>query len=203
QLPEPRDYKKWRESLADMSRVEPGGTYRERWSLPGGKTYCVTGRPQADGAVALMLEDVSADISATRAHREERDALHSALEGLDEAVLVFAQDGRRLAANKAAEVLPSDQSGADLPDTLDDCVSALAKAFQPSPAWGDLRSFARGDATRDGAADWSDMLRRHNGRETELKVHRLTGGGVSLGFADLPPAVPFLEAAARRANTRA
>ncbi|MGB3408551.1 MAG: PAS-domain containing protein [Jannaschia sp.] len=185
-LPEPRDYKAWRDGLSDLSRVDERGIYRETWTLPNGQTYCVTGRPQADGAVALMLEDVSADVSASRAHRDERDALLGALEVPEEAVLVFAPDGKRLAANASAVSLLCAEGSGSVPETLEACLSDWRNIFLPSPVWGDLHSFAKaGKGTLEGA-EWTETLIAQNGTEVLFRIVPGKGGSMTLIFAPRP-----------------
>ncbi|GIT92553.1 diguanylate cyclase [Jannaschia pagri] len=186
-LPEPRDYKAWRDGLSDLSRVDAGGTYRETWTLPTGQTYCVTGRPQADGAVALMLEDISADVHASRAHRDERDALRAALSAADEAIIVFSASGTCVGVNdQARDLLKLSQDG--IPDTLDACLVAWRDLFRPSPAWGDLRGVVAGDLQDGDLVDWTETLVDHDGRTITLRVIPGKTGGLTLCFrpTDLP-----------------
>ena len=68
-LPEPKDYPSWREQFSEMERAAKDGTYSENWNLPDGQTFRVTGRPHLDGAIALLFEDISAEISLTRRFR--------------------------------------------------------------------------------------------------------------------------------------
>ncbi|WP_115379409.1 PAS domain-containing protein [Jannaschia formosa] len=178
-LPEPRDYKVWRDGLSDLARVGARGTYRETWSLPSGQTYCVTGRPQADGAVALMLEDISEGVSADRAHQGEREALVGALAACDDALIVFGADGRRIADNPAARrMLP----GAAPPDTLEEAIRTWRPAFHPSAAWADLRLAARGEGSAADLADRTLVLHRDGGPDLAMRIVPRRGGGLTLGF---------------------
>ncbi|MGB3555759.1 MAG: PAS domain-containing protein [Jannaschia sp.] len=188
-LPEPRDYKAWRDGLSDLSRVDAAGAYSETWTLPSGQTYCVTGRPQADGAVALMLEDISADISASRAHQTEREALIGALDALDDAVLAFGPDGVRLAANDAAIRLPVQIGAAALPATLDGCIALWRERFLPSPAWSDLRGVARGDDPEAGMTEWTEMLRAGDGGEVAMRVVPGRAGRLTVCFSVARPSL--------------
>ncbi|PWJ22230.1 PAS-domain containing protein [Jannaschia seohaensis] len=181
-LPEPRDYKAWRERLSDLGRVGEGGTYRETWSLPTGQIYRVTGRPYADGAIALMFEDVSADIYADRAHREERDALAHALSASEDALVVFDAEGRRVAANPMAQsLLPPGRDGT-LPETLDDAILIWRSAFSPSSAWAEIRDAARGSGPTAQLSDWTETLHRTAGTDVTMRVVPKRGGGLALGF---------------------
>lgn len=188
-LPEPRDYKTWREGLSDLSRVGATGVYRETWTLPTGQTYCVTVRPQPDGGMALMMEDVSEDVSADRAHRLERDALAGALAACGDAVVVFAADGQRIAANAAAEAALVEATGAPLPATLDASIRLWRDAFLPSPAWGDLRGAARPDAPAPRPVAWTERLRRGDGPDVPMRILPGAAGGLTLAFA-FPPDDP-------------
>ncbi|MCA0042164.1 hypothetical protein [Celeribacter litoreus] len=38
-MPEPKDYKSWRQEMAELEVAAEDGTYEELWSLPGGMTY--------------------------------------------------------------------------------------------------------------------------------------------------------------------
>lgn len=182
-LPEPRDYKAWRDGLSDLSRVDAGGAYRETWTLPNGQTYCVTGRPQADGAVALMMEDVSAEVTASRLQREEREALISALGASSDALVVFGADGRRIAANPTAECLLLSAPDEVMPNTLEDCIAAWRPLWDPSPAWGDLRNFLNGACPQGDRVEWSDRLCRNGENNLTLRVVPVVGGGLTLCFA--------------------
>ncbi|WP_371155446.1 PAS-domain containing protein [Jannaschia sp. 2305UL9-9] len=183
-LPEPRDYKAWRDGLSDLSRVDPGGTYRETWTLPTGQTYCVTGRPQADGAVALMLEDISADVSASQTQREEREALLTALSANDDAVIVFSRDGRCIAGNTVSILHLAEKESGALPETLGSCIDLWRQHFAPSPVWGDLRSFARADIGEAERTEWSETLHCLSGKGVSMRVLPSPGGGLTLCFSE-------------------
>ncbi|MDX5402090.1 MAG: PAS-domain containing protein, partial [Rhodobacterales bacterium] len=51
-MPEPKNYRSWRDQIADLVAAADNGQYLETWSLPSGLTYRVSGRPHPDGAVA-------------------------------------------------------------------------------------------------------------------------------------------------------
>ena len=64
-MPEPRDWRSWRERITALEAASTEGTYLETWNLPAGQTWRVSGRPHPDGAIALMFEDITAEISLT------------------------------------------------------------------------------------------------------------------------------------------
>ena len=72
-IPEPKDYPEWRERIVDMEAAAASGLFEDTWSLPGGQTYRVLGRPHPDGALALLFEDISTEISRTRRFRADAE----------------------------------------------------------------------------------------------------------------------------------
>lgn len=181
-LPEPRDYRTWRDRMAGIGGGEE--IYRESWSLPSGLTYRVTARPQGDGAVTLLLEDVTADIAAMRAHHEEREAMCRLLDGADGGIVVFDADGERIVTNAAASALWR-ADGGELPKTLDGCIAYWKTLTRPSPVWGDLRDMLRGPEPE--RAGWTEALPRDGFEALAVTVAPLPGGRTALTFLDASP----------------
>ncbi len=91
-MPEPKDYATWRRQIADLVVKSSGGDYQETWGLPSGLTYRVTGRPHPDGAIAILIEDITAEISLTRRFKGQIELANTALETLSDAIIVFCTD---------------------------------------------------------------------------------------------------------------
>ena len=89
-MPEPKNYRSWRDQIADLVAAADNGQYRETWSLPSGLTYRISGRPHPDGAVAFLFEDISAEISLTRRFRSQLELGQSVLNTLDQCIAVFS-----------------------------------------------------------------------------------------------------------------
>ncbi|WGH77461.1 PAS-domain containing protein [Jannaschia ovalis] len=207
-LPEPRDYKAWRDGLAGLARGEAGRAHSETWTLPSGGTLRVTGRPQADGSVTLMLEDVSAERVATQRAQRDQAALTGLLDAVDEALVVFDGEGRRVLANAAAragipDLAPCAPPAAeiDLPETLEACIALWSKGCAPSPVWGEIRDLLRLPARE--RSGWSDKLRRPEGCDLEIRVTPLAGDRLALGFAEDRALTPPPPATARRPRVSA
>lgn len=100
-IPEPKDYKGWRQRLQDLEIAAEEGTYEETWSLPSGQTYRVVGRPHPDGAVAFLFEDISAEISLARRYRAEIETGQAVIDSMDEAIAVFSATGALTLTNAA------------------------------------------------------------------------------------------------------
>ena len=82
-MPEPRSYANWREKIFDLIAAAEDGRYQETWTLSSGRTYRVTGRPHPNGAIAFLLEDISAEVTLTRRFREQLDMSNAVIEALD------------------------------------------------------------------------------------------------------------------------
>lgn len=100
-VPEPRDYRGWRKQISTLETAASTGHHVETWTLPGGRTYRVTGRPHPGGAVAFLFEDITSEITLTRKFRAELLLSSQVLDGIGEALLVFDALGQRAISNAA------------------------------------------------------------------------------------------------------
>ncbi len=100
-MPEPKDYRSWRQQMATLETAASKGHHVEVWSLPGGQIYRVTGRPHPDGAVAFLFEDITSEITLTRKFRAELSLGGNVLDGLPEAIVVFTATGRISLTNES------------------------------------------------------------------------------------------------------
>ncbi|MCQ0969190.1 PAS-domain containing protein (plasmid) [Paracoccus sp. TK19116] len=110
-VPEPKDYRSWRQQMNTLETAAATGRHVETWSLPGGQTYRVTGRPHPDGAVAFLFEDITSEISMTRKFRGELMLGKHVLDGIEDGVAVFGQNGKMLMANDAYDRIWGQRSG--------------------------------------------------------------------------------------------
>ncbi len=181
-LPEPRDYKSWRERFADLERAAENGTYEETWSLPDGRTYRVTGRPHPEGAVAFLFDDVTAAITLKRQFRSELELGQSVIDAMPDALAVFSADGELVLTNAAfAALWGTDPREMLAAMTVTETVALWRDQCRPDPIWGDLAdSLASG---RERVA-WGGRVRHLDGRELELSVQPLARGATLCRFAD-------------------
>ena len=179
-IPEPKDYRAWREGLTEMERAAAEGHYQEVWSLANGQTYRVTGRPHPDGAVAFLIEDVSAKVSLTRRFRAEVETGQAVLDSLDEAMAVFSPAGVLVMSNAAYVRL----WGA-APDTLVGEIGVAEALRQwkslshPSPHWAQLRTLIGAGGSR---LPWEGAIQLRDGRHMLARLKPLTGGATLVSF---------------------
>lgn len=190
-MPEPKDYKSWRHQMIALEEAAADGTYAETWTLPSGQTYRVIGRPHADGAVALLFEDISAEISLTRNFREELETGQAVLDVLKDAVVVFSSTGLITVSNAAyTDLWGVDPSTAFGEMSITDAVRLWQTICDPTPLWDEVRSFV---GSHSGRAEWFGTTTLDTGDALRCQVSPLAGGATMVSFhvekPDTKPAV--------------
>jgi PAS domain-containing protein len=179
-MPEPRDYKSWRQEVSELEEAAINGSYEEIWSLSGGVTYKVCGRPHADGAIAFLFEDISAEISLTRRFRAQIETNHAVFDALDEAVCVFENDGTLLMTN-AAYIALWGEDGLDRlqPPSVEDASQVWSEKCAPSAVWSQFGMFVYDMGVR---SEWVSSARLVDGRSLKCRFVPLPGGQTFVGF---------------------
>ncbi len=180
-LPEPKDYRSWRRMMTDLEQAASRGLYDETWTLPGGQTYRVTGRPHPNGALALMMEDISTEMSQTRRYRAELELGQAVVDAIDEAIAVFSAAGVLVMSNAAYARLWDHDPAATL-DTESGIAAACAhwrRQCAPTTLWDRVEDFVAALEARDG---WTDSAVLSDGRRLSCRFVRLQGGATLAGF---------------------
>lgn len=139
-MPEPKNYKTWRQRMADLISAAETGQFEETWTLETGQTYRVTGRPHPDGAIAFLIEDISAEISLTRNFRAELELGQSLIYTFEDALAVFSQSGVLTFSNKAYDNLWGFENNTSFADvTITDAVRLWKEKTTSNPIWQDLQ----------------------------------------------------------------
>lgn len=187
-VPEPKDYKSWRQHMIALEAAASDGTYEETWTLPAGQTYRVTGRPHPDGAVAFLFEDISSEISLTRHFRAELEVGQAVLDSFDEAICVFSSNGLLTLSNAAYTNLwgvdPSTTFGEM---TIADAARSWQETFAASPVWDRIRDYASEQGER---APLRETVQGRNGALLECTCVALAGASTRVSF--LPRPLPRL-----------
>jgi PAS domain-containing protein len=187
-MPEPRDYRSWREEIALLEQGAEADRYHEIWTLPSGETLRVTGRPHPNGAIAFVFEDISQEVSLTRRFRTDLDLDICILDDLPAGLIVFDRDGEVLRTNAAYRALLRDRfdGAVDKVAALDKTEATLTEmtlvwqeVFLPSGLWGEIRQFVRHETDR---AAWSDAVTERSGARMHCRVAPLRGGNTVVWF---------------------
>jgi PAS domain-containing protein len=183
-IPEPKDYRSWRRQLMQMEKAAASGLYEETWSLPSGQTYRVIGRPHPDGALALILEDISDEMTRSRRYRAEIELGLSVIDGLDEAVAVFSQGGQLVMSNSAYAQLWGHDPATSLTDaTLASIVGHWTASAAPSPIWSQFEDLAAAPLDRRMIAAEARLT---DGRLLACRFTPLVGGATMASFRVVP-----------------
>jgi PAS domain-containing protein len=184
-LPEPKDYRDWRRQIVEIEKAAATGLYEETWSLPDGQTYRVVGRPHPNGALALLIEDISSEMLRTRRYRADLELGQSVIDHMDEAIAVFSQSGQLVMSNKSYTAL----WGHDPAETLaDDTVRTLSAHWRvqsaPSAIWAEIEEYVATVGDRDS---WRGEVRLLDGRLIGCRFAPLAGGSTLATFRSMPP----------------
>jgi PAS domain-containing protein len=179
-IPEPKDYRNWRRQMIDMERAAASGLYEETWSLPGGQTYRVIGRPHPNGAIALMIEDISNEMLRTRRYRADLELGQSVIDQIDEAIAVFSESGALVMSNAAYAAIWGHDPASGLGDSM---LRSLCNHWRslsaPSAIWAEIEDFG---ANLGDRIAWSAEVRLLDGRLLECRFAPLAGGATLACF---------------------
>ncbi|MDH3262871.1 MAG: PAS-domain containing protein [Paracoccaceae bacterium] len=201
-IPEPRDYRSWRQRMVDLEAAAAGGFVQENWTLPTGQTFRVSGRPHPDGAVAFLFEDITAEISLTRRFRSEIELGQTVIDSLEEAIAVFSAAGVLTFSNAAYAALWGIDPSVTLAEIgIVEATRLWQSRTEPTPIWGDARDFL---AERGERAEWSGRVKLSDGRGLDCRFQPLSGGATLVGFSETTRQVSAqVSGPALRARSRA
>jgi PAS domain-containing protein len=186
-MPEPKDYRGWRDRIASLEQAAANGSYLEDWSLPTGQTFRVTGQPHPNGGIAFLFEDISAEVSLTRSFREELKLGQAVIDAVEEAIAVFSPKSTLVLANDAYKRLWGNDPSSQLRDvTVDEVMRHWRKECRNSSDWPRIREILLGHDLREPQ---SFSLQLSSGRPIACRMTPLTGQAVLVGFT---PGQPFL-----------
>ncbi len=179
-IPEPKDYRTWRKQMIKVEEDASSGLYEETWSLPGGQTYRVIGRPHPNGALAFMFEDISTEMSRTRRYRADMELGQAVIDAVDEAVAVFSQGGQLVMSNHAYAQLWNHDPAVLLSDaSVGTMVAWWRDLSATSLIWGDAMDFV---VTAGDRTAWEGEVRLLDGRLVGCRFRPISGGATLITF---------------------
>jgi PAS domain-containing protein len=189
-MPEPKDYRSWRQQMAELEQASAAGHHSETWTLPSGQTYRVTGRPHPDGAVAFLFEDISSEVSLTRRFRAELELGQEVIDALPQAMAVFLSSGELVTSNIAYAELWGVDPGATLGQmTAIDALRTWQLLSEPNPIWAEARDYLGKIGPR---AVWTAEARMQDGRRLGCRFAPLAGGSTLASFSLLEADAPVV-----------
>lgn len=184
-IAEPKNYRSWRKHLVELEAKASDGSYCETWALPGGLTFRVTGRPHPDGAIAFLFEDISAEMTLTRRFHALIETGQSALDAVDEAIIVINSLGMTTLTNDAYRELFKERRHETLAcQRLRDHLVTWRELTCESPEWGNLEKAVE---RRDGPSEWYGKVALKDGRSLSCRMKKLGNGDTLVGFSASKP----------------
>ncbi|MGR3556400.1 MAG: PAS-domain containing protein [Paracoccus sp. (in: a-proteobacteria)] len=189
-VPEPKDFRSWRQHMNNLESAAATGHHVETWSLPGGQTYRVTGRPHPDGAVAFLFEDITSEISLTRKFRADLSLGENVIDGLDDGLAAFSSSGQILMTNQSYRRIWGGSA-----TTLAEALSDWEGRVENGPGFAALR--ARLTAGSETSRD-TGLITGPDGALLDWRVTRIGGARQLLRFrrAEIAATTPGQDGAA-------
>ncbi len=159
-MPEPKNYRTWRQEISDVIAKASDGQYRETWTLENGQTFTVTGRPHPDGATAFLIEDITAEVALTRNFRAELEQNQILLDSMHDGLVVFTASGVLSLSNAAYQKMWQHQPDSAFSDvTIADAIALWRGRSCDGPDWSEISCFVGhrgGRQTLSMAIDFDD-----------------------------------------------
>lgn len=179
-IPEQRDYRAFRSGLADLEPSSEAGFYQEIWTLPEGQTYRVSGRPQPDGALAFLFEDITHEVALTRKFRSDLDLFQSVIDRGGDALAVFSNEGELELSSAAYAILWGKNPAEYLATTsVDEAAALWAARSRASDFWPKLVDFVKAPQDRQIL---QETIWLSNGARVDVQVSALRGGRSLIRF---------------------
>lgn len=180
-MPEPRDFKVWRDSILSLESSAANKMYFDDWNLTNGSVYRITGQSYPRGAVALFIEDISSQVAVETEYRLEIRRLYNTFDAMDSGIAIFNASGELSFSNAAFEDMwDIEISNSVLVPDIVSISKIWQGATEPTPVWGDLRDFVTQLEQREV---WSTNLLKKDGQWLEANFSPLVDGHTLCSFS--------------------
>lgn len=175
-LPEPQNYAEFRRTIAEVGTGAQQADLAEKWTLADGRSYRFTARPFPNGALALLLEDVTSTTELSRELAAQRALLTETANQIPDAFAIFDRNGTLELVNNADADLWATPAGA----TLEEVIADWRGQCLPNSNWDAiLTPLRKGEAL----PVTSFKALRHDGRSLTITAHSTAAGSVTLSTA--------------------
>ena len=182
-IPEPKNYKYWRDQILSLGQDQVEDGYEEMWSLPSGRTYRIVIRPHSNHSIAMHIEDISTELSLTRHFRAELSLSQAIIDEIPEGIAVFSASGPLTLSNAGyADIWGIDPSTTLGEFNITEAVKMWRKACKPTDVWARLVAFSSQTGNREA---WNDHIETHDGTRLLCGVSAIQGGATSVRFRRL------------------
>jgi signal transduction histidine kinase len=183
-LPETAEYAKWKAKELDFygqTEVAPD----DLWNLPDGRTLRVVRQPHPMGGILLLFSDITGELRLRAQYNALIQVQQTTLDKLNDAIAVFASDGRLRLHNEAFERLwgATSQQLQDAGDFAG--VAALCTPLLHDTAlWAELKGRVT-DPDPQSRVAVTGEARTADGRTFSWQSRPLPDGATLIGFGDV------------------
>jgi signal transduction histidine kinase len=194
-LPEQQDFRQWKAQIHEAYRALEAKEHE--WHLPDGRTLRVVTTPNPEGGVTYLFDDVTERLDLVRRYDSLIRVQGETLDNLNEAVAVFASDGRLRLYNPAFARMwkLSDEALAERPHI--EAVIAWCAPLHPEDAT--LRALRGAVTAIDDRKPVTGRLERRDGSIVDCTTVPLPDGATLVAFQDVSDSVN-VERALRERN---
>ena len=179
-LPEPRDFRSWSRRLLEIEKDAQTSEFEETWLLPSGQTYRVSASPHPDGALAFLIEDFTSEVHMSRNIRAELETCQSALDMLDEGIVLFSGDGMMVQNNSVfSRLWTLEGEDAITGVTLQAALDNWREASDDPALWDRIAALA---SRAHAETSVSGEMRLADGETLEVRARRGGNGLIMIGF---------------------
>ncbi len=185
-MPEPRDFRRWLERLLELEAGGAGKGFEEIWTLPDGRSYRISAASHPDGALALLIQDITTDMRLKRSFRAELEALRTALDLVSEGVVVFSNKGDLVLANSAFEdiwAVEGDDSLAGI--TFAQAIADWRRAGGTADLWDRIAALS----APGGRGEVTGLIAETDDETLFVRARRGANGCVIVSFSPVVPSV--------------
>jgi len=183
-LPESAEYAKWKAKELDFygsTEIAPD----DLWNLPDGRTLRVVRQPHPMGGILLLFSDITGELRLRAQYNALIQVQQTTLDKLNDAIAVFASDGRLRLHNEAFERLWG-ASGTQLTDAGD--FAGVAQLCTPlihdAALWAELKGRVT-DPDPQSRVPVTGEARTADGRTFSWQSRPLPDGATLIGFGDV------------------
>lgn len=178
-LPEQPDFQGWKQK-----QIRARGVTGESWHLPDGRSLRINRQGLAENGKLVLFEDISQQLALETAANLLRQVQKATLDTLDEAIAIFAADGRIIMYNAHFAALwhLSEAELAPQPHYLRIAALCLARIGQDE-IWNKIGESV--NAVETAQRFTPRTLQRADGRRLLLALSRLPNRATIANFTDL------------------
>ena len=179
-IPEPREYKQWRNKL--IERLQPGfdGVIEEDWLLPNSRTYRFTSASYGAHGLSVQFKDVTSEVSLSRHFQNALNTAQNVLDSQETAIAVVDANGLLVLTNAVYKDLWKHDPESELNVPTDaELLDHWIKHSEPAEFWKDVQTCFGSFKCRDPI---HGLINAHSTGSVAVTLTPLADGATVISF---------------------